>query len=247
MQREIDELRSLLPTDVPFGVNVFSPSGGASNPAVVSAYARRLSVEADRRGISLGSARWDDDNYAGKVDQLCHQSISVVSFTFGCPDPAVVESLHAVGTSVWVSVTTVEEARSAQRVGADALVVQGVEVGGHRHSFDDTQPGDIGLLALLQLVDAAIADARPLIASGGLSTGRGVAAALGGWCEAGSVRAALAGMGRCGRLGGRGRGRCVGGARAVSGPVRGVTWLLGGRWDIGPGRSGGHSDPSGAG
>lgn len=89
----------------------------------------------------------------------------------------MVGRLHAVGTAVWVNVTTVREAESAQRVGADALVGQGIEAGGHRASFDDTQPGDLGLLALLQLL-AATEDGPPLIASDGLSTGRGVAAAL---------------------------------------------------------------------
>jgi nitronate monooxygenase len=43
-----------------------------------------------------------------------------------------------------VTVTTVEEARAAQAVGADALVVQGVEAGGHRGGFDDAHPGDSG-------------------------------------------------------------------------------------------------------
>ena len=60
--------------------------------------------------------------------------------------------------------------------GADALVVQGVEAGGHRGSGDGAAPGDDGLLALLQLV-RAVTD-RPLVATGGIATGRGVAAVL---------------------------------------------------------------------
>jgi nitronate monooxygenase len=70
-------------------------------------------------------------------------------------------------------------------VGADALVVQGVEAGGHRGSFDDEAPGDIGLLALLQLVRAAVD--QPLVATGGIATGAGVAAVL----AAGASAAAL--------------------------------------------------------
>ena len=75
-----------------------------------------------------------------------------------------------------MTVTTPAEAVAAQQAGADALVVQGVEAGGHRGSFDDAAPGEIGLLALLQLVDAAVD--LPLIATGGLATGRAVAAVL---------------------------------------------------------------------
>ena len=75
-----------------------------------------------------------------------------------------------------MTVTTPAEAREAAAAGADALVVQGVEAGGHRASFDDAAPGEIGLLALLQLVRAAVD--LPLVATGGIATGRAVAAVL---------------------------------------------------------------------
>ena len=77
---------------------------------------------------------------------------------------------------MWVTVTTADEAVAATDAGADALVVQGVEAGGHRGSTDVAAPGDAGLLALLQLV-RAVTD-RPLIATGGIATGHGVAAVL---------------------------------------------------------------------
>jgi nitronate monooxygenase len=75
-----------------------------------------------------------------------------------------------------VTITTPDEARQAAVVGADALVVQGAEAGGHRASFDDAAPGNIGLLALLQLTPAATD--LPLIATGRIITGAAVAAAL---------------------------------------------------------------------
>ena len=75
-----------------------------------------------------------------------------------------------------MTVTTPEEARAAAAAGADALVVQGVEAGGHRATFDDSAPGEIGLLALLQLVRAEVE--LPLVATGGIATGRAVAAVL---------------------------------------------------------------------
>ena len=84
----------------------------------------------------------------------------------------------SAGCAVWVTVTTPDEAVAASAVGADALVVQGVEAGGHRGSFDDGAPGDFGLLALLQLVHAAVGDQVPLVATGGIATGHGIAAVL---------------------------------------------------------------------
>jgi Nitronate monooxygenase len=79
---------------------------------------------------------------------------------------------------VWVTVTTPDEADAASMAGADAAIVQGVEAGGHRGGFNDGAPGELGLLALLQLVVARVGDRMPLVASGGIATGRGVAAVL---------------------------------------------------------------------
>jgi len=104
----------------------------------------------------------------------------VVSFTFGCPEPAVIDRLHDAGSEVWVTVTNPGEARHAADAGADALVVQGAEAGGHRASFRD-DPGEdpgggVGLLSLLQLVHAQVD--LPLVATGGIATGAAVAAVL---------------------------------------------------------------------
>jgi nitronate monooxygenase len=81
---------------------------------------------------------------------------------------------------VWVTVTGPGEARFAVDAGADALVVQGAEAGGHRASFRDDPAedvtGGIGLLSLLQLVRAQ-ADI-PLVATGGIAAGAAIAAVL---------------------------------------------------------------------
>ena len=113
----------------------------------------------------------------------------VVAFTFGCPDASVMRQLQAAGCAVWVTVTTPAEAVAAADAGADALIVQGVEAGGHRGSYDGEAPGDIGLLALLQLV-RAVTD-RPLVATGGIATGRGVAAVLAGGAAAAQLGTAF--------------------------------------------------------
>lgn len=166
-------------TGRPFGVNLFAPPAPPADDA--SAFARRLEAEAERYGAPVGEPRHDDDDWEAKLELMAELKVPVVSFTFGCP-PAHV--LAALGET-WVTVTTPAEARTAAEAGADALVVQGVEAGGHRATFDDAAPGEIGLLALLQLVAADVD--LPLVAAGGIATGRGVAAVM----AAGASAAAL--------------------------------------------------------
>jgi nitronate monooxygenase len=171
---EIDELRRA--TDRPFGVNLFVPSAPPVDAEALERYAGALAAEAERHGVAPGAPRHDDDAWHGKLAIVLDARVAVVSFTFGCPPADVIAALQGVGSAVWVTVTTAAEAVVAARAGADALVVQGVEAGGHRASFDDDAPGDLGLLALLQVVAAAVD--LPLVASGGIVTGRAVAAVL---------------------------------------------------------------------
>jgi nitronate monooxygenase len=166
---EVAGLRGL--TERPFGLNIFAAGGGPADPAAVEAYAARIGVEGE-----LGEPRHDDDHFDAKLALAAELSIPVVSFTFGAPTAAQVEALHGAGCAVWVTVTTPAEAEEACAVVPDALVLQGSEAGGHRGSFDDLAPQDLGLLTLLRLV-AGITDV-PLIASGGLFDGAGIAAVL---------------------------------------------------------------------
>jgi nitronate monooxygenase len=187
IRADVQELRSLLAADLPFGVNLFAPPGPESSAEAVAAYARTLAGEAARAGAELGTPRWDDDRYADKLGLLRSEEVPVVSFTFGCPTRDDVDSLHQANVAAWVTVTTPAEARTAREAGADALIVQGAEAGGHRGSFSDAAPGDIGLLALLQLVRAAAGDDLPLVGAGGVMTGPGIAAVL----AAGAMAAGL--------------------------------------------------------
>jgi nitronate monooxygenase len=88
-----------------------------------------------------------------------------------------VQRLHAAGSEVWITVTSADEARAAVELAPDALIVQGVEAGGHRGVFvDDERASDLTLLVALQLVRAAVD--VPLVAAGGIATGAAVGAAL---------------------------------------------------------------------
>ncbi len=173
-------------TGRPFGVNLFAPGAGPADLAVVREYAERLAPEAAAAGVRLGAPAHDDDGYAAKLERLIADPVAVVSFTFGCPDASALQALKAAGAAVWVTVTSVDEARDAAAAGADALVVQGVEAGGHRGAWIDREDRvDLGLLALLQLVTSAVD--VPLVATGGIATGAGIAAVL----AAGAVAAQL--------------------------------------------------------
>jgi nitronate monooxygenase len=183
VRADIAALREL--TGAPFGVNVFAPPGPPGDGAAVERFAGELAAEAERYGTPLGEPRHDDDDWQAKLALMAELRVPVVSFTGGCPPAGDVRDLQAAGSAVWITVTTPEEAAAAAAAGADALVVQGAEAGGHRASFDDAAPGDIGLLSLLQLVQAEVD--LPLVATGGIATGRGVAAVL----AAGARAAAL--------------------------------------------------------
>ena len=164
-------------TTRPYGVNLFVPSGAPSDPGAYGAYLDRMGGEAERAGAPLGEPRWDDDGWEAKLGLVTEQPPAVVSFTFGCPPAEVISRVRDAGSSAWVTVTSSPEARLAEAAGADALVVQGAEAGGHRASFvDRIDLPAYGLLALLQLVGEAVD--RPLVATGGIASGRAVAAVL---------------------------------------------------------------------
>src|SRR4051812_4336471 len=164
-------------TERPFGVNLFVGGGAPADPAAVEAYATRLADDAERAGVSLGAPRFDDDAFAAKVDLLEAARVAVVSFTFGLPPAEAAARLRSAGSALWMTVTSPEEAREAMALEPDALIVQGVEAGGHRGVFvDDEHASELTLLSALQLVRAAVD--VPLVAAGGLGTGAAVGAAL---------------------------------------------------------------------
>jgi nitronate monooxygenase len=173
-----------------FGVNVFVPAGGAADAAGVEAYAHRLSAAAARASVQLGEPRFDDDAFQEKVDLLCADPVAVVSFTFGAPPRRSIEALQAVGSEVWLTVTSPPEAAIAADMGADALIVQGVEAGGHRGVFiDDEDQPDLTLLAALELT-RPVTD-LPLIAAGAIMTGAALGAVLVAGARAGQLGTAF--------------------------------------------------------
>ena len=172
VREQIAELRAR--PERPFGVNVFVP-GPPSDPAVYAEYAERLAAEGE-----VGHARHDDDDWEAKLAVLHEEAPPVVSFVFGLPSPDIIAGLRGRGCEVWVTVTTPQEGEMARAAGADVLVAQGTEAGGHRGGFTDDHDG-MGTLALVQLLDG------PVVAAGGITSGRAVAAVLAAGAAAASV------------------------------------------------------------
>ncbi len=171
---ELEELGRL--TSRPFGLNLFVPGTPSRDRGGLARYADVLAGEAERYGVELGEPRYDDDHWKAKLALAREMRVPLVSFTFGCPSPDVLGSLREAGCETWVTVTSAAEALAAASAGAGALVVQGLEAGGHRGSHEPGTPADVGLLALLQLV-RSVTD-LPLVATGGIATGHGIAAVL---------------------------------------------------------------------
>lgn len=178
MYQEIKQLRSL--TSRPFGVNVFMPQPEYAESGAVEVYAHQLAGEATWYDTELGDPDGGrDDGYDAKLAVLRDDPVPVVSFHFGVPSREVVDSLHRVGTFVLVTATTAEEAVAVQRSGADAVIAQGVEAGGHQGTHRDLPENDgagLGLLALLAQVRESVS--IPVVAAGGLMRGSQIAAVL---------------------------------------------------------------------
>jgi nitronate monooxygenase len=188
LRDDIERTQAL--TDAVFGVNLFVVDEVEVDDAAVQRYARELEPVAERYGTRLGVARYEDDDYEAKLEVVLEMHVPVVSFTFACPSPEIIASLHRADLSVWVTVTEAEEARLATEAGADALICQGIEAGGHRGAFTDTDGvGEVDLLSLLSLT-GAVSD-LPRVASGGVMDAAGIAGTLWGGADAAQLGTAF--------------------------------------------------------
>ena len=175
------ELQRLQAAGLPYNVNFFCHTPPVTDPVRDAAWRTRLSHRFDAEfGTDLRNA----PGGAGRVpftaeaaELLAHYRPPVMSFHFGLPTPALLQSVKDWGAVVMSSATTVEEARWLQAHGADVVIAQGLEAGGHRgHFLDDDLTRQLGLMALLpQVVDAVTV---PVVATGGIADARGVRAAM---------------------------------------------------------------------
>ncbi|HEY0878660.1 MAG TPA: nitronate monooxygenase [Zeimonas sp.] len=167
-------------TDRPFNVNFFchempvpDPERGRAWRDALHGYYRELGI--DESAIPSGPARRPfGDEAAALLEEL---RPPVVSFHFGLPAPKLVERMKAIGARVLSSATTVDEALWLEAHGADAIIAQGLDAGGHRGMFLARDlSSQLGTFALVAQVARAVK--VPVIAAGGIADASGVAAAL---------------------------------------------------------------------
>jgi len=164
-------------TERPFGLNLFAPlpAPAPADPGPMLSRLARYHAELGLPEPVLPEAPVfrHEEQFAAALE--C--GAAVFSFTFGLLPESEVAALHARGTFVIGTATTVTEAVQLAESGVDAVVVQGSEAGAHRGTFAAPfEASFIGTLALVpQTVDAVEV---PVIASGGIMDGRGIAAVL---------------------------------------------------------------------
>ena len=167
-------------TGKPFNVNFFCHTPPKPDPEREAAWRAALTPYYEQYGIDPESI----PSEAGRVpftadfaDVLSEFKPALVSFHFGLPAANLVARIKSWGSKVTSSATTVDEALWLQAHGADVIVAQGIEAGGHRGYFltrDLTT--QIGTFALLPQIVRAVK--VPVIAAGGIADAQGVAAAL---------------------------------------------------------------------
>lgn len=165
-------------TSRPFGINLFAPSPAPDTPRDPGpALARVARFHAELGLPAPVLPRAGGPGFDQQLAAALESGAAVFSFTCGMLPRAAAAAIKARGMFLIGTATTVDEAVTLERAGVDAVVTQGSEAGGHRATFaGGFDEGMVGTLALVpQVVDALTV---PVVASGGIMDGRGVAAAL---------------------------------------------------------------------
>ena len=117
-------------------------------------------------------------DFGSQCEAILEVNPTVISSIMGVFPPAFVEKMKARGIKWFACATTVSEAKRAESAGADAIVAQGMEAGGHRGAFDAAK-AEAEMVGLFSLLPAVVDAVRvPVIATGGIADARGIAAAL---------------------------------------------------------------------
>src|SRR4051794_31647306 len=178
MRDQLERIRTQ--TAKPYNVNFFCHTPPAPDVAREAAWRNTLAPYYRELGLGLdavpaGGSRTPFSEDAASL--LAEFKPAVVSFHFGLPDAALLARLRGWGAKVLSSATTIEEARWLEAHGADAIIAQGAEAGGHRGMFlSQDVATQMGTLALLPQIVAAVK--IPVVAAGGIVDAKTVAAAM---------------------------------------------------------------------
>lgn len=178
MLRELAAIKAQ--TTKPYNVNFFCHTPPRIDPeretiwrAALARYFSEYGIAAD--AIVEGPERLPFN--AGVAEVLAEFKPAVVSFHFGLPAAELLARVRSWGARILSSATTIEEARWLEAHGADAIIAQGLEAGGHRGMFLSSDLGtQIGTFALVPQIVKAVK--VPVIAAGGIADAKGVAAAM---------------------------------------------------------------------
>lgn len=164
----------------PFNLNFFCHTMEAPDPAAMEKWKRFLRPHYERLRVDVETVAENrlrlpfDEEMCGVLEEVRPE---IVSFHFGLPAANLVERIKRRDIRILSTATSVREAKWLESHGCDAVIAQGVEAGGHRGMFLETNiTTQLGLFSLLPQVRDAVS--VPVIAAGGIADARGVVAAL---------------------------------------------------------------------
>ncbi|TMG75918.1 MAG: nitronate monooxygenase, partial [Betaproteobacteria bacterium] len=162
----------------PFGISLFAPQPAPAAPKDPKPALERVAPFYAELALPPPQVpTLAADSFGEQLAAALESGASAFSFTFGVLPASTIEAIKARGMFLLGTATTVDEAVLLEKAGVDAVITQGAEAGGHRGSFAaEFDAGMVGTVSLVpQVVDAVRV---PVIASGGIMDGRGIAAAL---------------------------------------------------------------------
>ncbi|HYL97318.1 MAG TPA: nitronate monooxygenase [Blastocatellia bacterium] len=164
-------------TDGPFQINLWIPDPPPRRDPVHESRVREF-LSAWGPAVPPEAGDGTPPDFDSQCEALLAVNPPIVSSVMGLYPLEFVVKLKQRRIAWFANISTVAEARAAERAGADVIVAQGMEAGGHRGAFDQAaaERQQVGLFSLLPAVVDAVR--VPVVATGGIADGRGVAAAL---------------------------------------------------------------------